>query len=82
MKTATKHDLNARTKLARIDNADVKAKVEKARQYIYEKGKRIHSEEVENQLKSLSLTPTRVRHCTCIIHMLIISLECVLGQVR
>lgn len=56
-----KVDMSRRDRLARVDDDRRKRKVEAARRFIYEQGKRPNSKAVTNILGSKSLTPTRVR---------------------
>jgi hypothetical protein len=44
-----------------VDDADRRSRIEKAHQLIYERGLGVTSTAVEEQLRGLSLVPTKVR---------------------
>ena len=52
--------MQRRTDLARVDDEEKRRKVNKARNYIYNKNLAISSKQVEKELKDTSLTPTDV----------------------
>ncbi|KAI9059487.1 hypothetical protein FKP32DRAFT_1657872 [Trametes sanguinea] len=54
----TARDMASRTRNARVDSADRRYKVNRAREFIYEQGRGLGSKAVEDLLKAESLVPT------------------------
>jgi hypothetical protein len=74
-------DMAKRAANLRVDDADRRSRVEQAHQLIYESGLGVTSTAVEEQLKGLSLVPTKVRgfsNTASFLGSICVCLECLL----